>query len=105
MPFNWSFLKIEYYFSGFERKIRRVDLILTKLSYEKNLGVGILTDFFHLRGLLDFLHFESRSLAYTLESMFIMGVLDVNLESGFQKSWFVKTSGVSKKDSFEFECY
>ena len=33
MPFNWAFFKIDHYCGDFERKMRRVVLILTKLSF------------------------------------------------------------------------
>ena len=36
MPFNWAFFKIDHYCGGFERKMRRVVLILTKLSFGKD---------------------------------------------------------------------
>ena len=51
--------------------------------------------FISLRGLVDFEHFESRSIAYIWEMVFIVDVLDVNWEAGvefFKKILHIKLS-------------
>ena len=37
MPFNWTVLKIDHYCGDFERKMRKLVMIPTKLSLDKNL--------------------------------------------------------------------
>ena len=66
MPFNWTFLKIYHYRRGFERKLRKVGLILTKLLFGKDFKewIDVLTGFVSLGGLLDFKHLESELIAY-----------------------------------------
>ena len=51
-PFKWTFLKIDHYCGGFERKMKRVGSILTKLSFDKDFKVW--TGFVGLRRLLGF---------------------------------------------------
>ena len=36
MPFNWTFFKIDHYCGGFGFKMRKVGLILVKLSFDKD---------------------------------------------------------------------
>ena len=49
---NGLFLKIDHYCGGFERKMKRVGSILTKLSFDKDFKVW--TGFVSLRRLLGF---------------------------------------------------